>query len=96
MIVHTPHPDLPPPSSSVGVPGWLRRNLFSPPLNSLFTLMALYVLYQLVPPLINWAFLDANWAGNTKEACTNDGACWVFIKVRFNQFMFGFYPPSEY
>ena len=96
MIVHTPHPDLPPPSTSVGIIGWLRRNLFSSPLNSLFTLAALYMLYQLLPPFFNWAFLDANWAGNTKEACTNDGACWVFVKVRFAQFMFGFYPQSEY
>ena len=96
MIVHTPHPDLPPPSTSVGVIGWLRRNLFSSPLNSLFTLVALYLLYQLIPPIINWAFLDANWVGSTKEACTNDGACWVFIKVRFAQFMFGFYPEAEH
>jgi general L-amino acid transport system permease protein len=96
MTVHIPHPDLPPPSSSVGAVGWLRRNLFSSPINSLFTLLAVYALYQLIPPLFNWALLDANWVGNTKEACTNDGACWVFIRVRFNQFMFGFYPPSEY
>jgi general L-amino acid transport system permease protein len=96
MIVHTPHPDLPPPSTSVGAIGWLQRNLFSSPLNSLFTLAALYILYQLVPPFFNWAFLDANWIGDTKEACTNDGACWVFVKVRFAQFMFGFYPQSEY
>jgi hypothetical protein len=28
-----PHPDLPPPVSIVGPIGWLRRNLFSSPLN---------------------------------------------------------------
>jgi general L-amino acid transport system permease protein len=96
MIVHTPHPDLPPPSTSVGVIGWLRRNLFSSPINSFFTLVALYILYLILPPLINWTLLDANWVGTTRDACTNDGACWVFIKVRFTQFMFGFYPESEY
>ncbi len=96
MIIHTPHPDLPPPTTSVGVIGWFRRNLFSSPLNSLFTLAALYMLYQLIPPFFNWAFLDANWIGSTKDACTNEGACWVFVKVRFAQFMFGFYPQSEY
>ncbi len=96
MIVHTPHPDLPAPATSVGAIGWLRRNLFSSPLNSLFTLTALFVLYQLLPPIINWTLIDANWIGNSKEACTNDGACWVFIRVRFNQFMFGFYPETEY
>lgn len=96
MIIHTPHPDLPPPSSSVGAIGWLRQNLFSSPLNSLLTLFAFYLLYQFIPPIIHWAFLDANWVGSTKEACSNDGACWVFIRVRFAQFMFGFYPSSEY
>ena len=96
MSVHTPHPDLAPPATSVGIIGWLRTNLFSSPLNSLFTLGTLYVLYQILPPFFNWAFFDANWVGSTKEACTNDGACWVFIRVRFNQFMFGFYPPDQY
>lgn len=96
MSVHTPHPELPPPSSSVGILGWLRQNLFSSPLNSLLTLCALYLLYRFIPPVLNWAIFDANWVGSTREACTKDGACWVFIKVRFNQFMFGFYPSSEY
>jgi len=96
MIVHTPHPDLPPPSTSVGVIGWVRKNLFSTPLNSILTLCALYIIFKFVPPVIRWAILDADWAGSTRDACTNDGACWVFIKVRFHQFMFGFYPASEY
>ena len=96
MIIHTPHPDLPAPTTSVGAIGWLKRNLFSSPVNSLFTLAALYVLYQLVPPMFNWAFIDANWVGDSREACTNDGACWVFVRVRFTQFMFGFYPETEY
>jgi len=96
MTVHTPHPDLPPPSTSVGVIGWLKKNLFSTPFNSLLTLLGLYLIYRFLPPVINWAILDANWVGTTRDACTNDGACWVFIKVRFGQFMFGFYPRSEY
>ena len=96
MNVHTPHPDLPPPATSVGVIGWMRKNLFSSPINSLLTLASLYLLFKYVPPVIRWAFLDANWVGSTRDACTNDGACWVFIKVRFMQFMFGFYPPDQY
>jgi len=96
MNVHTPHPDLPPPATSVGVIGWMRKNLFSSPINSLLTLASLYLLFKYVPPVIRWALLDANWLGSTRDACTNDGACWVFIKVRFLQFMFGFYPPDQY
>ncbi len=96
MAIHTPHPDLAPPISSVGAIGWLRKNLFSSPLNTMLTMMALFVLYQLLPPFINWAIIEANWVGDTKEACVKDGACWVFVKVRFSQFMFGFYPESQY
>ena len=96
MIVHTPHPDLPPPATSVGIIGWMRKNLFSSPINSLLTLASLYLLFKYVPPVIRWAIFDANWLGSTRDACTNDGACWVFIKVRFMQFMFGFYPPDQY
>ncbi len=96
MSVHTPHPDLPPPSTSVGIIGWARKNLFSSPLNSILTLGALYLVVRFLPPVINWAILDANWAGSTRDACTDGGACWVFVKVRLTQFMFGFYPPDQY
>jgi len=95
MIVHTPHPDLPPPVTSVGVIGWMRKNLFSSSINSLLTLATLYLLFKYVPPVIRWALLDADWLGSTRDACTGDGACWVFVKVRFLQFMFGFYPPDQ-
>ena len=98
MTVHisSPSPSLPPPESSVGVAGWLRTNLFSSIPNSIFTLIGLYIIYQTVPPAINWALFQADWVGTTRDACTSDGACWVFVGVRINQFLFGFYPPSEY
>jgi general L-amino acid transport system permease protein len=67
-IAHTPHPDLPPPLTSVGVVGWLRRNLFSTPLNTLLTLGAFYLLYRVLPPMINWTLLDADWSGTGREA----------------------------
>jgi general L-amino acid transport system permease protein len=94
--MHRPHPDLPPPGTSVGVVGWLRANLFSSWLNSLMTIAAAYVLVVTVPPLVDWAFLKADWIGDSREACDSGGACWVFVNVRFNQFMYGLYPPEEY
>ena len=95
MEARTPHPDLPPPLTSVGPVGWLRRNLFSTPLNSLFTLTALYLLYRFLPPLINWAVVAADWSGDSREACSGNGACWVFVKLRFLYFMVGFYPEDQ-
>ncbi len=97
MSVHTPHPDLPPPTLSVGVLGWLRTNLFSSPLHTVLSLFAIYLVYLTVPPIISWVFIDSTWVGDTREACSaTTGACWVFVKVRINQFMYGFFPESEY
>ena len=92
MSTHTFKPDLPPPLLSVGVLGWLRANLFSSWFNSLLTLFAAYLVWLVVPPLLQWAIIDADWVGTTRADCTSDGACWVFIQQRFGQFMYGFYP----
>jgi His/Glu/Gln/Arg/opine family amino acid ABC transporter permease subunit len=64
------HPDLSPPSSTVGVVGWLRHNLFSSPLNIVLTAVGAYLIYLLVPPLINWAFVSSVWSGDTRYVCT--------------------------
>ncbi len=92
---HKPHADLPPPITSVGVVGWLRKNLFSNLHNSALSLLAIFLLYLAIPPLVEWAFVKADWSGESREACTSGGACWVFVNVRFNTFMYGFYPASE-
>jgi general L-amino acid transport system permease protein len=90
------HPDLPPPSSEVGPIHWLRLNLFSTWYNSLLTVGALYLLYLILPPFLDWAVLSADWTGKSNKDCTSGGACWALINVRFNQFMYGFYPPEHY
>lgn len=92
---HKPLPDLPPPIATVGVLGWLRRNLFSSPLNAALTLLALYLLYLIIPPVFEWAFLKADWQGASRDDCVSGGACWVFIRVRLDQFLYGFYPEAE-
>jgi general L-amino acid transport system permease protein len=94
MQTHTFKPDMPPPRTSVGAVAWLRNNLFSGWFNSLLTLLAIYLLWLTLPPLVQWAFLDANWQGSTRADCTSGGACWVFVQQRFGQFMYGFYPSA--
>lgn len=96
MINNDSLPDLPPPRTSVGFIGWLRNNLFPSPLNTLLTLLALYIIYLVVVPTVSWVFLNSDWVGESRDACTSGGACWVFISARFNLFMYGFYPESEY
>jgi len=89
-------PDLPAPITNVGVIGWLRSNLFSSLSNTLLTLLAIYIIYLVIVPTVNWVFLDSDWVGESRDACTSGGACWVFIAARFNLFMYGFYPESGY
>jgi general L-amino acid transport system permease protein len=74
---------------------WLHRNLFASPLSTALTLGSLYLLWLAVPPLIQWAFIDADWVGTSRKDCTSGGACWVFIGTRLNQFLYGFYPETE-
>jgi general L-amino acid transport system permease protein len=76
---------------------WLRENLFSTPFNSVLTLVALFLIYWIVVPFVQWAVIDAAWTGTTRDACLEreDGACWPFIIQRIDQFIYGFYDVAE-
>ena len=90
---HFPEEPMAPPTERIGALRWLRENLFNSPLNATLTLGCLWLLWQIVPPILDWAIFDATWEGNSREACAAvEGACWTFIKVRFDQFLYGFYP----
>ncbi|EPG0609666.1 amino acid ABC transporter permease [Vibrio fluvialis] len=95
MKTHQFQPSLPPPSNTTGVVGWLRKNLFNSPLNSVVTIVLAYIAFSVIWHVLDWAIIKADWVGTTRDACTRDGACWVFISVRWEQFMYGFYPQAE-
>ncbi|MBT3369997.1 MAG: amino acid ABC transporter permease [Rhodospirillaceae bacterium] len=164
QAVFTPKPDLPPPAITVGIIGWVRGNLLPDWFNGAMTVLALIGLYFVIPPVVNWALLDAHFVGDSRKACKPnvqivrdqvvtqatmpdgstmevttsadrivvpegvvpnvrwerrmvegvvrgkgreyakvvvekdvviEGACWVFVGVRFDQFIYGFYPKSE-
>lgn len=88
-------PTLPAPVNTVGLVGWLRANLFNTLPNSIATIVMLYLMVIWLGPVIQWVFLDASWLGTTRDDCSAEGACWVFITQRIEQFMYGFYPESE-
>ena len=73
----------------------INKNLNSSNTNAILSLIVIFILIKYVPPLLNWFFFDANFLGSTKEDCTGDGACWVFVRVWFNIFMYGMYPDAE-
>ena len=73
----------------------INTNFNSSNFNALLTLLVIFALIKYIPPLLNWFVFDANFAGNTKEDCTSGGACWVFITVWLNRFVYGLYPDTE-
>ncbi len=93
-------PDMPPPATEVGIIGWVRHNLFSSTTNIVITVLTVYFLYVIVPPMLNWLFLDAVFVAESRDDCRAIaeaageplGACWAFIGKRFELFVYGFYP----
>jgi general L-amino acid transport system permease protein len=76
--------------------GRLARSLFATPLNFSLTLLSVVIIALILPPLVRFFFLDATWAGTSREDCLpNAGACWPFIGAKLGQFIYGFYPAAE-
>lgn len=80
--------------SATGLPLW-RQRLFATPLAGAVTLVLALCLAWIAIPIIRWALMDADWVGSTRADCTSGGACWVFIRARMGQFMYGLYPPDQ-
>ena len=60
----------PAPANTVGAVHWIRVNLFSSWFNTLLTILVAYFIYVVVPPLIQFAFVDSVWSGVNREACS--------------------------
>jgi general L-amino acid transport system permease protein len=75
---------------------WLRQNFFGSWVSTLFTLLLLYLLWKGVPPIIDWAFLDAVWRPDAKACRAAEGACWGFIAEKHRFILFGTYPYEQH
>ena len=73
----------------------INTNFNSSNINAALTLLVIFALIKFIPPVLNWFVFDADFLGNSKEDCTSGGACWVFVKVWFNRFIYGMYPDAE-
>jgi len=69
-----------PPPTSVGVVGWLRKNLFSTWYNTVLTIVSLWLIYTVVGQLIVWALTKARWE---------------VITANLRLFMTGPFPPDQ-
>jgi general L-amino acid transport system permease protein len=73
----------------------INKNINTNNFNAALSISIILLIIFSVAPLLNWFIIDANFVGESKEACTGGGACWVYIKVWFNRFIYGMYPNAE-
>jgi general L-amino acid transport system permease protein len=86
---------LPPISERPTVLGWLRRNLFNTPFNSVLSVLIIVLIVMTVVPLFQWAVWNSTWWADNKEGCTAGGACWAMFRVRWRQYLYGLYPETQ-
>ena len=96
FVQDTPAERLKPPVTSVGAIGWMRSNLFDGYFNSLLTIVTLYALWTMIPPLLRWAFLDSAWTSSGQGCRTATGACWAIVTENLRFILFGFFPHEQH
>jgi general L-amino acid transport system permease protein len=69
--------EMQPPPLAIGPFAWLRKNLFSTWYNTLLTFFAIWLLYALLRPAMQWALTEARWG---------------VIEANLTLFMIGQYP----
>ena len=52
---------LPPPTERIEALRWLRQNLFSSWYSALLTLVAIWLIYSIAVPTLQWVFTEARW-----------------------------------
>ena len=80
------------PVIRIGAVQWIKANLFNGVFNSILTIVTLLFLYRVVPPFIQWAFIDSLWFSSAEQCRTGAGACWSVIPANIRFILFGFYP----
>jgi general L-amino acid transport system permease protein len=96
----------PAPAGVRGLGAWVRTNLVGSVGDTILTIIGIALVVLIVPQVVNWAFLNAQWTGPDRTVCATvaqggiqpdgwSGACWAFVNAKFGQFMFGRYPIEE-
>lgn len=81
--------------SARALPGLrLLRRLFADLPTAAVSLLVIGLAAAALPGFLEWAVFDATFSG-PPEACDAEGACWIFIGARLDQFLYGFYPAGE-
>jgi general L-amino acid transport system permease protein len=91
----------PPPLAGADALTLGRARLFGSVFNTVLTVAGAVIIAALIWPALKFLLIDAVWTGSSRVDCLPEtvgrevGACWPFIRAKFAQFMYGFYPASE-
>ena len=78
---------------------WFRARLFSSWSSALATMVILYLAWNVLPPLIDWALFRAVWSPHNAALCRDavgQGACWAFVADKYRFILFGTFPADEH
>ncbi len=100
MAIVTKHktPPREPPISDKSIIGWMRIHLFSSVVNTIATLMTLFLIYITLKGLWVWGIYDAIWVAESRRECfaiNIDGACWAGVIDWIDNIFYGRYPREE-
>lgn len=89
----------PAPDRALGVPAWLRANMFSSLPNALLTMLGLWIAYAVLGGFLNWAVVNAVWEASNRRECLDkigySGACWPGVFVWIPNLIYGLYPKDQ-
>jgi general L-amino acid transport system permease protein len=86
------------PLTERSVIGWMHRHLFSSVLNSILTIVTLYIIFITVRDLWAWGIADAVWIAESRRECFDiniGGACWAGVLAWMDNIIYGRYPREE-
>ena len=84
------------PIATAGWLAWCRINLFNDWKTALGTAAIGAVLLAILPPLFQWAVINAVWVPDHAVCHAASGACWGVVREKFRFIIFGRYPFEEH
>ena len=74
----------------------LRQSLFQSPASAVLTILTIWLVLMLAPPLVQWLLIKASFQAPDAQSCREaGGACWAFVREKYRLILFGTYPHAE-
>ena len=74
---------------------WIHSRLFRTPVDIVITCVISLLLLQFLPKMLSWLTWNSVALWGNPQLCTEEGACWPFLREKIRLILFGTYPFSE-